>query len=109
MNIKTKQRLGGLLIFILCGLGTIWNWNNLINKGSFYPILSLSAPMFAVVGIGLILFGSYREERIERGEDISKLSGLKLLTFRWWIILIIAIICGITNFTVIHFYAFPIR
>jgi hypothetical protein len=55
-------------------------------------------PAVAVIGPGLILFPGYKEERIERGgEDITHLSGARLLTPRWWAILIIAVLTGLGN------------
>lgn len=55
-------------------------------------------PAFFIIGLGLVFFRGYREERIMRGEDISQLQGLKLLTARWRIILAIALAAGALNF-----------
>ena len=49
-------------------------------------------PTFVVIGTALIMFPSYKNERIARGEDISALSGLSLLTRRWKIVLSVAIV-----------------
>ncbi|MBO0860792.1 MAG: hypothetical protein J2P21_20365 [Chloracidobacterium sp.] len=61
----------------------------------------MAFPAFCVVGLGLILFPGYREERVARGEDISKLDGLKLITARWWGILVVALVVGIGNYILI--------
>ena len=40
-------------------------------------------PAVFVLGVALILFPGYKEERIARGEDISGLQGWQLITPRW--------------------------
>ena len=60
-------------------------------------------PPFLFVGLGLILFPDYKTERIARGEDISRMEGISLLTARWWIILIIGLIAGFGNFALLYF------
>ncbi len=102
MNQKTKERLGGLLNILLCGPALVWMWSNAVTKHYFYPKLVGILTAFFIVGVFLLIFGGYRSERLENGEDISKLSGLKLLTPRWWMVLIISIIGAII--TVILFY-----
>ncbi|WP_235592093.1 hypothetical protein [Leptospira noguchii] len=46
----------------------------------------------------MILFTDYKSERITRGEDISQLSGYRLITRRWWIISVIAVSVGFINY-----------
>ena len=103
------QRIGGLLIAILSGAGLVWIWYTVVTEFVYYPRFAMIAPAFMIVGLGLLIFGGYREEREKRGEDISKLSGLKLLTSRWWAILIVAIIAGLINFVLITIYPAPFR
>jgi hypothetical protein len=50
------------------------------------------------MGLGLVLFPGYKEERLGRGEDISKLSGVDLITPRWWAVFVVGLAAGITNF-----------
>jgi hypothetical protein len=52
---------------------------------------------FFIIGTSLTIFPGYREERIARGEDISKLQGWALITMRWKIILVVALIAGGIN------------
>jgi hypothetical protein len=49
------------------------------------------------MGLALILFPGYKEERTARGQDISDMQGWKLLTLRWRVVLIIALAVGIGN------------
>ncbi|MBZ5516123.1 MAG: hypothetical protein LAN62_15000 [Acidobacteriia bacterium] len=55
-------------------------------------------PAVFVLGLGIIAFPGYKEERIARGEDISRLQGWRLITPRWWAILIVALLAGAANY-----------
>jgi ABC-type Fe3+-siderophore transport system permease subunit len=94
---RHKQQLFGLFLLLLGAVFTAWCWYTALYCGYYYPKASMLFPAFAVVGMGIILFPGYREERIARGEDVTRLSGMKLITLRWWIILIIALMTGGVN------------
>jgi len=95
---RWKQRLGGVFMFLLGGAATGWTWYTALNKGYYYTKASMLFPAFCILGIGLIVFPGYKEERLARGEDISQLSGSQLLTPRWWVILVISLVVGFGNF-----------
>ena len=98
MMSRRKQLLGGMFM-ALAGAGfTGWMWYTALYHGYFYVIASMLFPAVFVIGLGSILFSGYKEERIARGEDISRLQGLKLITPRWWAILAIALIAGGLNY-----------
>jgi ABC-type Fe3+-siderophore transport system permease subunit len=87
------QCLGGVLIATGSAGATAWGWHTGYNgKGTAL------FPCFFVIGVGLILFPGYKEERLARGEDISKLSGVDLITPRWWAVLVVGLAAGIANF-----------
>jgi ABC-type Fe3+-siderophore transport system permease subunit len=98
MITRRKQQLGGLLIAVIGGMLTAWTWYTALNNGYFNRRASLIFPAFLIIGLALIIFPGYKEERIARGEDISKLQGVKLITPRWWAILITAVAAGGLNF-----------
>lgn len=100
---RRQQQFGGLFIFILSLVFTIWTWYTAFVQGYFYPKASMIFPAFLFLGLGLMMFPDYRAERTARGEDISELSGLKLLTARWWAILIIGLLAGFANFALLYF------
>jgi len=50
------------------------------------------------------MFPDYKTERISRGEDISRLEGLQLLTFRCWAILIISLVFSFVNYIFLKFF-----
>jgi hypothetical protein len=100
---RGKQQLGGALIASLGIGGTVWIWHKALTEGYFYSKASMLMPAAAVLGLAMVLIPGYKEERFARGEDFSHLSGLALLTPRWWAILIIALVAGIGNFLLLQF------
>ncbi len=98
MKIRTKQRYAGLAIALVSAGFTAFNWKTAVTEGYFYVKSSLLFPALFFVGIAMIFFPSYKEERLSRGEDISGLKGFKLLTLRWWIILLIGLLAGGVNY-----------
>jgi hypothetical protein len=98
---RKMERLGGLFIATVSAILTIWTWHSAIYAGSFYPKAATIGPAFTIIGVALILFPGYRNERIERGEDIQRLSGSELVTPRWWAIMAIALGSGFLNLAVL--------
>ncbi|WP_208099092.1 hypothetical protein [Nostoc sp. 106C] len=97
---RTVERFGGFFIASIAAALTIWNWDLALHKGYFYLKVSIIGPSFFVLGLGLILFPGYQQERIARGEDITNLKGLELLTPRWWAILVISLGLGLGNWLI---------
>ena len=75
-----------------------WTWQRSLVEGYFYDKEAFLFPTILVMGVALILFPGYREERLSRGEDISQLQGMQLLTPRWWAILVVCFIAGAANY-----------
>ena len=94
---RWKQRLGGALIAAIGGGGTLWTWHLARSEGGVYLKASLLMPAFLVLGLAMIAIPGYKEERLARGEDISNLAGVRLLTPRWWVVLVIALAAGLGN------------
>jgi len=103
---RTLEKFCGLFIAIIGMTFTFWNWYLALHKGYFYLKLSFLGPCFFVFGVALILFPSYSQERIDRGEDITKLQGLALLTPRWWAVLVVGSVIGIGNSCIMRFMLF---
>ena len=70
---RRRQQLGGLLIALLGAGLTTWTWCTPPNEGYFYRKASMLFPAFFVLGLALVLFPGYKEERLSRGEDLSGL------------------------------------
>lgn len=105
MNLRVKDMIGGIIILLIAGGLYFWNWYLIMNENRYYPKAMFIGTAMMIAGLGLMIFGGHRTERINKGEDISKLIGLKLLTTRWWIILVISIAFAVANWIyVAHFY-----
>ena len=67
------------------------------DSGEVYLKASVLLPAFLVLGLVLVAVPGYKEERLARGEDLSGLSGVQLLTLRRWAVLVIALAVGVSN------------
>ncbi len=99
---RKAQQIGGLFILLVSSGFIAWTWWTALVNGYYYPKAAIIFPPFFFIGLGLVLFPDYRTERITRGEDVSQLSGLSLLTARWWMILIGGLLLGFGNFALIR-------
>lgn len=95
---RWKQQVGGLFIALLGAGFTGWTWYTAFYEGYFNRKASMIFPAFFVLGLGMIVFPGYREERIARGEDISRMKGLELITPRWWVLLMVAFVAAGLNY-----------
>lgn len=51
-----KNRLLGLLVFLVAAGATIFNWRLLLKDGYYYMRLTLSGPLFALGGLVMIFY-----------------------------------------------------
>ena len=91
------RRLAGLGIALGGAFIAYLVWRQAATGGQFSLYGALAGPAFGILGLGLILFPGYREERLSRGEDISQLEGMALLTPRWNAILIAMGLAAVLN------------
>lgn len=94
---RGRQRLGGALIVLLSGGFVAWSWYTALARGYYYRRAALVFPAFLVIGVALMVIPGYREERVARGEDVSRLQGMQLITPRWWAVLALAVAASIVN------------
>ncbi len=97
MTLRNKERLGGLFILTSSIALTALCWYDALTQGYYYPKAAMLGPAFTAIGLGLLLFGGYRSERAARGEDISQLQGFRLITRRWWLLLVVGLSAGLLN------------
>ncbi len=98
---RSVQQLGGAIIALASGWVSLWMWHGPLTNHPLYLKGAVLFPAFTVIGLALIICPGYREERIARGEDVSALRGCRLITARWWAILVLALIVGIGNLTLL--------
>ena len=103
MITRRKQQLGGFFIALMGAAFTVWTWYTALSQGYFYRRASLIFPAFLIIGLALAIVPGYKEERIARGEDISLLHGARLITRRWWGILIAALAAGGLNYLLLSY------
>jgi len=103
MEIRRKQQLFGIFTVLLSAGFSTWSWYTAIVRGYFYVKASIIFPAFLVIGAAILFLPGYREERLARGEDISALTGYKLITPRWWTVLVLALGLGIVNYALLNF------
>jgi hypothetical protein len=98
---RGTQRLGGALMALLCGGFVAWTWYTALTRGYYYQKAAMIFPAFLVIGLALVAIPGYREERIARGEDVSRLEGARLITPRWWAVLALAVAAGAVNWALL--------
>jgi len=96
------RRAVGLTMALAAGWVTNLSWVQARRDGEFSMGAALIGPAFCVLGLGLVLFKGYRQERLERGEDISQLQGMALLTPRWKGVLAVALAAMAVNYALLN-------
>ncbi len=91
----------GLAMAIASAWMTNQAWIQARRDGAFSMLAALAGPAFVVIGLGLVLFKGYRQERLERGEDITQLQGMDLLTPRWKAVLGVALAAMALNYALL--------
>ena len=95
MTPKLKRLVGGPIMIAL-GLGLIWLTEDMAVHAGRVPIRGGAfGPAVVVLGLGMLVMPGYREERIARGQNISGLTGARLITPRWWAVLVVALAAGL--------------
>lgn len=91
---RNRQRVGGVLIALLGLYLASIPWHQAATEAAFSFKAALLGPAFTVLGLALVAWPGYKEERLARGEDISALQGSALITPRWWGVLVVALASG---------------
>lgn len=86
MPTRTQERIGGAFIAAAGAFVSVLVWQS-ATRGEAVVKMGFAAPGFVVIGLALLLIPGYRSERLARGEDVSQLEGLALLTPRWKVVL----------------------
>ena len=96
----TKQRILGLILFILGLSLTLWFWVRGVSQGYIYINASMLFPAFMIMGIGFLAFPidpkALKEKwGVEKIESVGQIPGI------WWIIIALSIVVGIGNYFVL--------
>ena len=87
----SMQRVLGLLLLVASVAVAASVWSIPLSDETVVHSLAAVCPLLAVLGMGMILLPSPLQERIDRGEDVWELSGLRKLTGRWWLVVFVGI------------------
>jgi hypothetical protein len=72
---RWKQQVGGLLMALQGAGSTGWISHAASHQGYFYPQASMCFLAVFALRLGIVAFPGRKEERIARGENISRLQG----------------------------------
>ena len=87
---RRSQAVAGVCIAAM-GAWLSWlAWHGAVRDAEFSMRASSLGPAFVVLGLGLAVFGGYREERLARGDGLEGLQGFRVITPRWWALLALA-------------------
>lgn len=90
-----------ILVNLLGGVGlTWWNWNMLLNEGSYYPKMAFISPLMIVIGI----FGIFKPKALVGGN--KAFGGKEGTTSKALLIalVVIALLAGGLNIYFMHYY-----
>jgi DNA-binding transcriptional LysR family regulator len=88
-------KVAGGVFIAACGLFVAWiTWSQAMTDHAFSFKGALIGPAFFALGLGVALLPGYREERRARGEDVARLQGWRLITPRWWAVLVVGFALG---------------
>lgn len=91
---RSVQSIGGAFNaacgLFLCGLAGYL----LFHERLYAPGVAFLSPAQLVMGLALIAFPTYKNERLDRGESLEGLEGWRLLTPRWRAVVVVALASG---------------
>jgi hypothetical protein len=95
------QQIFGL-IFCLLGIGAaIAAWRSPLLADPIVRRVVAAFAALALIGLAMMILPSPREERERRGDDLWELSGLRMLTARWWLVILLTIALGGAHYAVV--------
>ena len=93
---KIGQRIVGVVLFLFGSVGTVWTWYEALQEGYYYPKVVALLPVFAVCGLGMLLFPlDFDRLRAEHGVD--KPSKFAHYPPVWKLIGFVALVAGLGN------------
>jgi hypothetical protein len=90
------QRIAGLFLLLLGAGFVAWQWHTALTEGGFSPKAAAFFPMFAVLGLGMMLFPIDRAELMAK-HGVEKPQSFKHLPPAWKFFLVLAIAAGAGN------------
>jgi hypothetical protein len=97
---KIGQRLLGLALLALGSGFTAWSWYTALNEGYYHRKAVALYPVFAVAGLGLLLF-PLDMERLRAEHGVEKPQKLAHYPLVWKVLVVVALLAGLGNWLAI--------
>ena len=94
MSNRPLQLLCGLILLVVGALAALAAWASPYFGNPLVREIGAGLSALVVLGAALLMLPSPREERIRRGDDVWELSGMKMITARWWLVILMAMAVG---------------
>jgi hypothetical protein len=96
---RARQQFVATITFFLSVAGLWLIWYEASDDAHFYLWQwSLIFPFLLIISIASIIFPGPRTERMQRGENVSAMGNLKVITNRWWFVIVLAAISGVFHY-----------
>ena len=99
---KIIQRIAGVFLLLLGGWFTMDSWRTFLNEGYYYRKAVALFPVFAVCGLGLILF-PLDFERLRAEHGVDKPTKFAHYPPAWKVLFFVMLLAGFGNwFAIAH-------
>ena len=98
MTNRLPQQMIGLALLFLGLAAAAAAWIGPLGGDPRIRQVIAACSALAVLGGGLLILPSPRQERLGRFEDLWDMSALQMITARWWVVIAVALLVGGANY-----------
>ncbi len=96
MDQKLKQRLVGVFLIVVGTGYTVYEWRNALTSGTYHPKVAFLFPVFAMLGLAVLLFPVTKEDMLAK-YGVERPSSLRHYSGGQKILFLLAIAAGALN------------
>jgi hypothetical protein len=93
---KVGQQVVGAIALVIAGACIFWTWQTATSQGYYDRSAAIMFPVFAVVGLGLVLLPIEMEKQRSKFGDETE-QGMAQLPWEWKLLLGVAVAAGLGN------------